>query len=229
MKKHLFTILIVTISIGCKTHNNDDYALLFNGGNLEGWQVEGGQGSFSVEDGMIVGVSQSGIPNSFLVTEKPYNDFILELDFKVHPTLNTGVQIRSKVLEEPYSGDYLSGKLENKKRTFEAGRVHGYQIEIDPSERAWTGGFYEEAGRGWLQPLTDNEEARTAFKQNEWNHLKIKAEGNHFQSWINGVKAADYKDDLYHTGFIGLQLHEPYRDEQIGQKVYWKNIRLKEL
>lgn len=203
---------------------------LFNGTDFTGWKIVGSEkADFKVVDGIIVGNTVKGIPNSFLVTEKSYDDFVLELEFKIDPGINSGVQIRSDVYEEETTTPYLNGSLEESERTWPEGRLYGYQIEIDPSGRAWSGGFYEEGGRGWLQPLNDNEAARNAYKPEDWNHLKIEAVGNHFESWINGVKAADYTDDKLATGFIGLQLHSAWKDEQVGKKVMFRNMRLKEL
>lgn len=203
---------------------------LFNGKNLEGWNVLGADTSgFSAEDGMIVGSTLEDIPNTFLATGKTYDDFILELDFKIEDHINSGIQIRSGTHDQDTTTSYLSGKLEQSTRDWEQGRVYGYQIEIDPSERKWTGGFYEEGGRGWLVPLNDKPEARQAYNHGEWNHMTIKAEGNRIQAWINGVQTVDTTDDKADSGFIGLQLHGASKEEQIGQKVWWKNIRIKEL
>ena len=120
---------------------------LFDGKTLDGWVQRGGQAKYAVEDGMIVGTTVPKTPNSFLCTERDYSDFILELEFKVDTGLNSGIQIRSQSKE-----DYKNG------------RVHGYQVEIDPSDRAWSGGIYDEARRGWLNNLKDNEPARKAFR-----------------------------------------------------------------
>lgn len=237
---YLLTLLFLACQSGSPEKNqtgpdeailtsSDERGMPFNGENLEGWKILGGDATFYVEDSVIVGLTEEDVPNSFLVTEKEYDDFIMEVDFKIDSEINSGIQIRSDVYEKDTTTSYLSGKLKEGIRDWEAGRVHGYQIEIDPSDRAWTGGFYEEGGRGWLQPLTDNKEAQNAFKQGEWNHLKIKAEGNHFQTWINGIKAANTTDDLAETGFIGLQLHSAWKEEQIGKKVWFKNIKIKEL
>jgi hypothetical protein len=143
--------------------------------------------------------------------------------------MNTGVQIRSAVYDEPTTTPYLNGSLEEGTRDWEVGTVNGYQIEIDPSDRAWSGGFYEEGGRGWLVPLSENEDARKAFKQEEWNHFRIVADENHFQTWINGVKAVETTDDKARTGFIALQLHSINNEDQVGLRVIWKNIRIHEL
>jgi hypothetical protein len=133
------------------------------------------------------------------------------------------------VWEKDTTTMYLAGNGELGEREWTKGTVWGYQIELDPTSRAWSGGFYEEGNRGWLVTLADNEEAGTAFKRNDWNHFRVIADGHRFQTWVNGVAAVDTEDDLSATGFIGLQFHKAYRDNQVGKKVYWRMIRIKEL
>ena len=70
----------------------------------------------------------------------------------------------------------------------------GYQIEVDPSARAWSGGLYEQGRRGWLQNLEKNEVARKAFKTGDWNKYRIACIGDSIKSWVNDVPAADYID-----------------------------------
>ena len=111
-----------------------------------------------------------------------------------------------------------------------ADRVHGYQYEIDPSDRAYTGGVYDEGRRGWLFDLKDNEAARKAFKQGDWNQARIECRGNSIKTFINGVPAADFTDDLTAEGVIALQVHGiGKKTEAVGKEVMWKNIRIKEL
>src|SRR5690554_6672186 len=111
--------------------NQDGWTLLFNGKNLDGWKQLNGKARYEVKNGEIVGTTVSGEPNSFLTTAENYGDFILELDLFVDPSMNSGVQIRSLSAQDKMNG-----------------RVHGYQVEIDPSERAYSGGIYDEARRG---------------------------------------------------------------------------------
>ncbi|HWN95818.1 MAG TPA: DUF1080 domain-containing protein, partial [Methylomirabilota bacterium] len=167
--------------------------------------------------------SQPSTPNSFLCTTREYTNFILELEFKVAKGLNSGVQIRSHAYDQPTV-------IEWKGRSYKvpAGRVHGYQIEIDPSARAWTGGLYEEGRRGWFQNLTNNPAARSAFKQNDWNKLHIQANGDHITSSINGVPAADYRDPVETSGFIALQVHG-VGNRTNDMEVRFRNVRIKEL
>ena len=176
---------------------------------------------------MIIGETEKDIPSSFLVTEKTFGDFILEAEFKIEPEINSGIQIRSHVYSKDTTSQYVNGSLVSEKKSWPSGTIHGYQIEIDPSERAWTGGFYEEGNRGWLQPLKGNPEAQHAFKPGDWNHFRIEAKGTHFKSFINGIVATDTTDLHTQTGFIGLQLHGAWKEEQVGKKVWFRNLRIK--
>lgn len=104
--------------------------------------------------------------------------------------------------------------------------MHGYQFEIDPSKRAWSGGIYDEARRNWLYPLTLNPAAQTAFKNNAWNKARIEAIGNSIRTWINGVPCANIWDDMTPSGFIALQVHAIGNASDEGKTVSWKNIRI---
>lgn len=224
-----FIVAMLSFAVQPADAGSGTWTDLFDGESLSGWTVLGGEGNFSVQEGLIVGVSEMGAPNVFLCTENVYSDFIIEYDVKIDEGINSGMQIRSNIREEDTTTPYVSGKLEESEKLWKAGTVWGYQIELDPSDRSWSGGFYEEGGRGWMVSLTDNESARSAFKRGEWNSFKVKAKGNRFRVWVNGVLAVDTTDELSDSGFFGLQLHGIKRDEQIGKKVWWKNIRIKEL
>lgn len=213
MKSILVGLALMT-AVGCSAGGNKDRANapwepLFNGKDLSGWTQKGGKADFQVKDGMIVGTTVHHTPNSFICTDKDYGDFIMELDYKVDPSMNSGIQIRS-----------------HSTPVYQNGRVHGYQIEIDPSDRAWSAGIYEEAQRGWLVPLTDNPTAGHAFKQNDWNHYRIEAIGDTIKTWINGVAAANLIDDKSHDGFIALQVHQIGDKDSAGKQIMWKNVRI---
>ena len=230
MKKSIFQLSVLGFLAMISCQQDGGWDDLFNGTDLEGWEVKGApESNFFVEDGILVAETKMGMPNTFLATTKNFANFELEVDFKVNKGMNTGVQIRSGVYEEPTSTPYLNGSFEESTRDWKAGTVNGYQIEIDPSDRAWSGGFYEEGGRGWLVSLNENEEARKAFRQEDWNHFRIIANGNHFETWINGVKAVETTDDKASSGFIALQLHSIENEDQLGLRVRWKNIRIREL
>lgn len=205
---------------------DDGFKPLFDGKSFDGWEQHGGKAKYAIEGNEIVGTSVPATGNSFMCTTKHYGDFILELEFKVDPAVNSGVQIRSHVFAQPTEVDFGQGK----KKTVSAERVHGYQVEIDPSPRAYTGGIYDEGRRGWLQDLSDKPAAREAFKQGEWNQFRVVCHGDHIQTWLNGVPAADLKDALTPKGLIALQVHGTGGDaEKVGKQVRWRNIRIKEL
>jgi len=208
----LLILLVIPFFLGCTESQKDKtpWVSLFDGETLNGWSsIKGGNALYEVKDGAIVGTTVGNTPNSFLTSDKMYGDFILELDYKVDPSMNSGIQIRS-----------------NSVPNYRNGVVHGYQIEIDPSERAYSAGIYDEQRRGWLFPLTDNEEAQQAFKQNEWNNYRIEAIGDTIKTWINGVPAAHLIDDMTQSGFIGLQVHSIGKNDQEGTKIMWKNVKI---
>ncbi len=185
---------------------------LFDGKSLKGWKAVGGHAPYEVIDGAIVGTMTEGKYNSFLITEKEYGDFILELEVKLEGTeTNSGVQTRSHFDPAGNQGE---------------GRVYGRQMEIDPSDRAWTGGIYDEARRLWLYPLSLNPGASKAYKRDAYNHYRIEAIGNETRTWVNGIPAALVVDTLDPSGFIGLQVHSIRNPELVGKKVYFKNIRI---
>lgn len=204
----------------------DGWVNLFNGRNLDGWEQHSGIAKYRVEDGAIVGQTVAKTGNSFLCTTRTYGDFILEFEFKVAPDMNSGVQFRSE-----YYTKETEAAVNGKKKKFPADRVFGYQYEIDPSPRAYTAGIYDEARRGWLADLKDNPAAQKAFRQGEWNLARIECRGSHIQTWINGVKAADLKDDMTLKGIIALQVHGigDGTRKKAGEEIRWRNLRLKEL
>ncbi len=206
-----------------KLNAEAEWSPLFDGKSLAGWAQRGGKAKYRVENEEIVGSSVPNTSNSFLCTDDEYGDFVLELEFKVHPKLNSGVQIRSQSFDEP-----VEAERDGKKRTIPAGRVHGYQVEIDPSDRAWSGGIYDEGRRGWLDDLKDNESARKAFKPEAWNKFRVECRGDSIKTWINGVPAADLVDYMTPRGFIALQVHG-VGDSTDPREVRWRDIRIQKL
>ena len=103
------------------SQTEENWTYLFNGKDLSGWEVLNGKADYVVKDNTIIGSCKLNTPNSFLATTQKFSDFILEYEAKIDDALNSGVQIRSQSLP-----DYMNG------------RVHGYQVELDPSSRAWT-------------------------------------------------------------------------------------------
>jgi len=194
----------------CRAEDTDDgWVALFDGKTLNGWRQINGTATYKVDEGTILGTTAEGSPNSFLCTEKLYGDFELEFEVKLDSRLNSGVQIRSNSFPEYHNG-----------------RVHGYQVEIATGGNA--GRIYDEARRNkWLDEQRENDEARKAFKPDEWNKFRVVCKGPSIKTWVNDVPVADMADDMTATGFIGLQVHSFGGDPPAW--VRWRNIRIKEL
>lgn len=204
----LFFILIGGVS--ALSAQKPAWQALFDGKTLRGWKQLGGQAKYEVKDGAIVGTTVLNTPNSFLTTEADYGDFIFECELNVDEGMNSGIQFRS--LSSP---------------AFENGRVHGYQMEIDATDRAFSGGIYDEARRGWLYVPELNAPAQSAFKRNNaWNLYRIEAIGNTLRTFINGVEVSHVIDDMTAKGFICLQVHSIGGKEELGRQVRWRNIRI---
>ena len=183
------------------------------GNSLDGWTRVAGEAEFTIEDGVVIGTAVANTPNTFLITDQEYRDFILELEIKVdEESSNSGVMVRGQ-----YDPEGREGK----------GRVYGYQVEMDPKERAWSAGIYDEARRGWLYPLSLNPDARSAFKPGEFNAYRIEVIGNQIKTWLNGQEVAYLVDSTDDRGMIGLQVHSISDPEDAGNKTYFRNIRIK--
>jgi len=174
---------------------------LFNGENLDGWNIHGTE-KWYVEDGNLICESGPDKQYGYLSTEEFYKDFELSLDFKQEANGNSGVFIRS---------------------TVEGTTVSGWQVEVAPPGNN-SGGIYESYGRGWLiKPDKDKDQA---LKMGEWNNMKIRVKGDQVISWINGVEMVSFNDEKIGNGegAIALQIHDGG-----GIEVKWKNIVLKKL
>jgi hypothetical protein len=220
MKKYRITIVFALMTSGIlvlmsKTvfAQTAGWTSLFDGKTLTGWKELAGSAPYTVENGAIVGAGIAGSGNSFLVTEKEFGDFVLEMDVRIDDTAsNSGIQLRSHFDPAGHEGK---------------GLVYGYQYEIDPSSRRWTGGIYDEGRRGWLYPVSLNHSVQSAFKVGQWNHLRVECIGSTIRTWVDGLATAYVIDTVDNKGFIGLQVHAISSPGQAGKKVYFKNIRIR--
>ena len=210
IRKTDFLLLFLLVAGSLHAQNSSGYQNLFNGKDLQGWHQLNGKAKYEVKNGEIVGTTVPNEPNSFLATDKDYSDFILDIELLVDTSMNSGLQIRSE--SKP---DYSNG------------RVHGYQVEVDPSDRQWSGGLYDEARRGWLYSLELNPAGKKAFKNNQWNKYHIECIGNSIRTWVNGIPTSNVVDALTPKGFIALQVHAVRDAAHAGRQIRWRNIRIK--
>ena len=174
---------------------------LFNGENLDGWQVHGTE-LWYVEDGQLVCASGPDAAYGYLATDATYRDFDLTVDFMQEADGNSGVFFRSSV---------------------EGTTVNGWQAEVAPPG-LFTGGIYESYGRGWLvqpDPALD-----AALRMGDWNTMRVRAVGDRVTTWLNGTRMVDLVDEIVGTGTgsIALQIHDGG-----GIKVRWRDIRVVDL
>ena len=168
---------------------------LFSNDSLDGWYIVGPKIEYSVQDGVLTGEGKER-RNSFLMSKKVYSDFYLKVDVQIIRG-NSGIQVRSHDVDN---------------------RLVGYQIEADPSTRAWSGGLYDEGRRAWLQPPQD--EVRDAFKLGEWNTYEIWCIGPRIKAKVNGKVTTNFLDFMDLSGHIGFQIHSG------DSKVMWKNATI---
>ena len=134
----LLLALAAPLFVSVASAEEPGFVSLFDGKTLEGWTRRGGTAAYKAEDGMVVGTTVEGSPNTFLC-RGPYADFELELDVKCDKPLNSGIQIRSHVYQED------TPQESNPKQVRKGGVVYGYQCEIAAAESGVSGNFWDEA------------------------------------------------------------------------------------
>lgn len=207
----LFSILLLP-ACNSTQYSNGASLPLFNGTDLTGWHNPYEWGTTTVVDNEI---HLLGNKKFFLLTDNAYDDFIFEVEVKMP--------------EGKSNSGFLFRCLEEKNKAW------GYQAEVDPSARSWSGGLYDEGRRGWIhpkKPVKNNpyndqhwtSQRKAAFKRYDWNHYKIRCKGDHIQIWVNDVLTTDLHDDVDQSGPIGLQHHG-----EKGKLYRFRNIKIKKI
>ena len=196
MKKLLLNITLILTTFSLTAQES-----LFNGKNLDGWNIHGTE-LWYVENGILICESGPDKGYGYLSTEKFYDDFDLTVEFKQEANGNSGVFIRS---------------------TFEGTKVSGWQVEVAPPGSD-TGGVYESYGRGWL--IKPDKAKDKVLKMGKWNKMRIRVVGNQIQSWLNDTPMISLEDEMIGKGkgSIALQIHDGG-----GIKVRWRNLLVNEL
>lgn len=200
MKRLILILTVLTALSGCSSQKGES---LFNGKDLTGWNGTAG-GRWSVENGCLVTANGDSKEYEYLSTDRIFQNFDLTLEFKQEADGNSGVFFHTF------------------KETVESGAL-SWQCEVAP-KGLHTAGIYEACGRKWLaKPAPGNEDA---LKEGEWNKMRLKVDGGHVTTWLNGVQMVDFTDSLIAAGqgCILLQIHSGD-----NVKVLWRNIRIIEL
>jgi hypothetical protein len=185
-----------------------EWTALFDGKTLNGWTNPYTWGKATVVDGEIHLTTTKS--KFFLTTAKQYADFIFEVEVKMpEGKSNSGFMFRCH--QKP-------------------NKVFGYQAEVDPSDRKWSGGLYDEGRRGWLYPNKKKKatieafrkNAGETFKRNDWNKYRIECVGDSLKISVNGVQTTDFRDSVDAQGYLALQHHG-----EKGKIYRFRNIRIK--
>jgi hypothetical protein len=194
-------VLFGIVLVGCSTVSRPK--AIFNGKNLGGWVPMYG-GEWEVQEGVLMGKNGTNWTTnpektgSWLRTAKPYGDFVLELDYAINKGGNSGVFFRSALTKNP--------------------AFTGYEMQIvddygrKPTKGS-TGGLYD------VVAATKN----MSKPAGEWNQVKISAQGQHLQVWLNGEQVVNFQGSRATNGYIGLQAHDA------RSVVKFRDIRIREL
>ena len=237
--KNLFSLsAFASVVLAAAAADESGFNPIFNGKDLTGW--EGNPKLWTVEDACITGKTGNEpdnklTHNTFLVwTNGPVDNFELRLSYKIVGG-NSGIQYRSKVVEQGKFGPIVAG----------------YQADFEAGS-TYSGILYEERGRQILaqrgQKTTikpdpanpkkhkvevtgsvgESKEIQAKIRKEDWNEYVVIAKGNHLQHFINSMPTADVTDEheagAAKSGVLALQIH-------VGppMTVQFKDLRMKTL
>jgi hypothetical protein len=177
---------------------------LFNGRDLDGWQVDT-PGLWQVRDGALIGKHDGLKYNDFLRTVKHYRNFELRLKFRlVNGEGNSGIQFRSKPVPNSHE-------------------VEGYQADI--GAQYW-GCLYDESRRKKILAQAPASMLE-GLDKTTWNEYVVTARDNRITLELNGKRTVDYTETepgMDVAGFIALQVHSGPKIE-----VWFKDVMIREL
>ncbi len=201
-----------------KTAKQTKWEELVTDASFSQWENPYDWGKAELKDGVVELTTEKS--KWFLLTKKQYANFIFEGEIKMPVGKgNSGFLFRCQ-------------KQKN--------RAWGYQAEVDPSDRKWSGGLYDEGRRTWfISPNRDKAanaqekeksiadfraRAGECYKQGQWNKYRIECIGSHIKISVNGVVTTDIRDEMDLQGHIGIQHHG-----EKGLVYQFRNLRIKDL
>ena len=179
--KLIFSFIALSILLILQSTADDgELKSIFNGKDLTGWDVPDNNIWFTVKDGVLKLENGPQKKGQTLWTSDEYENFEMEFDFKMGKgTVDSGVYVRNS-REQIQIG--ISGSL----------------------KRDMTGSPYI-SGKGY--PV-EAKGVKELLKLDDWNTMKICAEGKKYTVWLGGEKIMTYESDsAIKKGKIGIQLH----------------------
>lgn len=206
MSRRMIFLGTLLILVGTVYAIDDGFKPMFNGTDLKGWKTTG---NWVVEADNIVSLhprdGEEGWQRyeAYLMTDRRYKDFVIDLDFKILKAGNSGVFFR---VDDP---------LDPVEKGIEVQILDTYGLEKPGHHDC--GGVIRTAApsKNMVKPA------------GEWNHYTIMCKGNHLTVELNGEKIIDLQldesamKDRPMDGYIGFQ------DE--AKRVWYRNVRIKEL
>ena len=172
-----------TVCLAKDTNNDKGFTCLFNGKDLGGWVIEGETEGWQVKDGLIRSEGEQG--GHWLRSEKQYDNFIFQVEWRISEGGNSGVYIRSTAENDPWET--------------------GYEIQISNAPRDdlhCTGSLY---GHAAVRPRPDE-------SANTWHRFEIHCQRHHITIFADGVQCVDFDQSTSSTakdkplkGYVGLQ------------------------
>lgn len=187
MRTKMLAVIILCFTLAMVPHQEPKMKKIFNGKNLKGWVVPENNIWWSANDGILSVKSGPEQTGSILWTEKEYDDFVVQADFKMgEGTVDSGIFLRSED-EQIQIGESGSLKRDMTASPYIPGK--GYPVEA----------------KG----------VKELLKLDDWNTIKAQAKDNVYTVWLNGEEVMNYtSENVPDKGPIGIQLH-PGRDMTI--------------
>lgn len=152
---------------------------LFNGQNLDGWEISG-LSRWRVEEGVLIGRQGPNRESGDLLTVVDYDDFLLTMTYRMVWPANSGIWFRYQSANQAFQADILEYK----------------------NPVAWSGSLYC-TGKMFIGL---NEDPSIVDREG-WNTMTVLADGERLVVHLNGHKTVDVRDDTSTHGKIGFQIH----------------------
>jgi hypothetical protein len=174
---------------------------LVQGNGLAGWKTTGAA-DWKVEDGAIVGRQGAGGAAGDLFSERQFRNFELECEWRMRYPGNSGIWFRVGKPRTGYQADFLD----------------------QPSHPGVLAGSLYCMGKAFIAENRDT----STVKRQDWNTLRVRAEGDHIEIVLNGRKVVDIRDSSWpDAGSVGIQIHAGAQFD--GMEVRVRKFRIREL
>jgi hypothetical protein len=206
MMMALLALLLVVVPTQAEEKNQGGFAPMFDGKTLEGWKTTG---NWVYEEwGLLTLQPRPGETgwqryDAYIMTDRKYKDFILDLEFKIGKEGNSGVFLRVDDPLDPVE--------------------KGMEVQILDTHGKENPGHHDCGGL----IRTVGPSKNMAKPAGEWNRYIITCRGNQLTVVLNGEQIIDIELDKSAMKDRPLEGHIGFQDE--AKRVWYRNVRIKEL